>query len=29
MTTAAEERDLPRLSAKSIARIADVCTTAE
>lgn len=28
-TTAAEERDLPRLTAKSVVRIADVCTTAE
>jgi hypothetical protein len=27
MTTAAEERDLPRLSAKTIVRIADVCPT--
>ena len=28
-TTAAEERDLPRLTAKAVVRIADVCTTAE
>jgi hypothetical protein len=27
VTTAAEERDLPRLSAKTIVRIADVCPT--